>query len=66
MGINEIFINKRKINKKEGVYQVHISAANFLRALKMVQIESKDNALHCITIEADSLTISFLNFVNVT
>ena len=45
MGINEIFIYKRKINKKEGVHQVHISAANFLRALKMVQIESKDNAL---------------------
>ena len=45
MGINEIFINKRKINKKERVYQVHISAANLLRALKMVQIESKDNAL---------------------
>ena len=63
MGINEIFIIKRKINKKEGLYQVHISAANFLRSLKVVPIESKDNALLPLS---DSLTISFLNFVNVT
>ena len=39
MSINEILIKKEKINKTEGVYQVHISAANFLRALKMVPIE---------------------------
>ena len=45
MGIHKVFINKRKINKKVGVYQVHISAANFPRALKMVQIESNDNAI---------------------
>ena len=52
VGINKIFMNNRKINKKEGVYQVHISAANFLRALNMVPIESKDNALLSLSLIA--------------
>ena len=31
MGIKQIFINQGTINKKEGVYQVHILAADLER-----------------------------------
>ena len=44
MGISEIFINKRKINKKgRGIQGPYLSCQ--IRALKMIPIESKDNAL---------------------
>ena len=39
MFINMIFINNRKFNKKEGVHQVHISAANFPGAVEIVPVE---------------------------